>query len=266
MTWAARWATAAAILAAAPDVASAGAFTLEKGETKLFATAYVTSGDHYFDGRGRLRARDRLKKQELQLYVEHGLADGLTVFGAGALQRITVSGEERAQRSGLGRTELGARLRLAEPGAWIVSAQGGVVIAGAKRQEGLAAIGETDDQVDMRLLVARSFDAFARPAFLDVQAGYRTRSGDPANEIRVDATLGVRPAPRWLLLAQSFNVFGQGRWDGPYALKQRTHKVQAAALLDLTSTVTIYAAVFATPAARDALDERGAQLGIGYRF
>ncbi|WP_020185142.1 hypothetical protein [Methylopila sp. 73B] len=254
------------MLAATPDVAGAGAFTLEKSETKVFATAYVTSGDHYFDGRGRLKARDRLKKQDLQLYIEHGLADGLTVFGAGALERITVSGDERSQRSGLGRTELGVRVRLAEPGAWIVSAQGGVVIAGAKRSEGPAAVGETDDQVDLRLLVARSFDAFARPAFLDVQAGYRTRSGDPADEVRVDATLGVRPAARWLLLAQSFNVFGQGRWGGPYALKQRTHKVQAAALLDLTSTMTIYAAVFATPAARDALDERGAQLGIGYRF
>ncbi|WP_246482297.1 hypothetical protein [Methylopila capsulata] len=261
-----RWATAAAVLAATQGAACAGAFTLEKGETKLFATAYVTSGDHYFDGRGRLKARDRLRKQDFQLYAEHGLADGLTVFGAGALERITVSGAERSQRRGLGRTELGARVRLAEPGAWIVSAQGGVVIAGAKRSEGLAAIGETDDQVDMRLLVARSFDAFARPAFVDVQVGYRTRSGDPANEVRVDVTLGVRPAPRWLLLAQSFNVFGQGRWDGPYALKQRIHKVQAAALLELTAALTIYAAVFATPSARDALDERGAQIGIGYRF
>ena len=266
MVGAARGVLAVLLLAVSPDVANAGAFTLEKGETKVFVTGNVTSGDHYFDRDGRRKSRDRLKKKNFQIFVERGFTDALTLFASSAFERIDVSGEARSRRGGLGRTGLGARVRLAQPGAWIISAQAEVVIAGAKRAEGLAAVGETDDQADVRLLVARSFEAFGRPAFLDVQAGYRARSGDPANEARVDAALGVRPAPRWLLMAQSFNVFGQGRWDGPYALKQRTHKVQAAALLDVTSALTIYAAIFATPAARDALDESGAQVGIGYRF
>lgn len=256
----------AAWLLADAAPACAGAFTLRPGEAKLFVSGLVTAGDHYFDSRGKLRSRGRYRKYDLQAFAEYGLRDGLTVFGSSALEKISAKDGTTSTRKGLGRSELGARFRVFEAQGWIASAQASFTLAGARKSEGLAAVGETDDQLDLRGLVAHSFEAFGRHWFLDLQAGYRARSGDPADELRFDATLGARLAPRWLVLAQSFNTIGLARWKGPYALKQRIHKLQGAALFDLTERLTIYAAAFVTPIGKDALDERGGSLGIGYRF
>lgn len=254
------------IAALSPAEVSAGAFTLQEGEAKLFVSGLLTSGDQYFDRGGRLRPRASYRKYDLQGFLEHGFRDGLTLIASTTLERIYVIDSDRARRDGLGRSEFGLRARLLQENGWIVSAQGSVVIAGAKRNDGVAAIGETDDQFDVRGLVARTFDVFGKPAFLDLQAGYRFRSAEPADEARFDATFGVRASPRWLLLAQSFNTIGLGRWSGEYPLKQRIHKLQGAALFDMTQRLTLFSSFFVTPFGRDAMDERGGQIGFGYRF
>jgi hypothetical protein len=251
---------------AAPPPTVAGAFLLAEGEAKVFVSALLTTGNGYFDRKGRSRARGPYRKQDLQIFAEYGLTQRVTVVASTALQRIDARDEERSRRSGLGRSEIGARARIVQTGPWIAALQASAIIAGAKRKEGYAAVGETDHQIDVRGLVARSFELFGRPAFWDLQAGYRMRGGDPADEIRLDLSLGIRPSPRWLVMAQSFNTIGLGGWAGPHPLRQRIHKVQGAAFFDLTQSLTLYGAAFATPLGRDALDERGAVVGLGYRF
>lgn len=249
-----------------PSATRAGAYTLPGGEAKVFLSGLATAGDHYYDGAGRLKSRSRFKKWDLQVYGEYGVTGFVTLFASTALERIRIGGTDRSRRSGLGRSEFGARVKIVDADGWIASVQSSGVVAGAKNSRELAVVGETDDQLDVRALVARSFTAFERPVFIDVQAGYRVRSGDPADEFRFDATVGLRAWPRVLLLLQSFNTFGRGRWSGPFPLKQRIHKMQAGVLYDLDAAVSLFAAVFATPDARDALDERGVVLGVGYRF
>lgn len=246
--------------------AAAGAFTLEPGETKMFLTGVFNAGDHYFDSDGRLRKRETYRKYDLQLYAEHGLKDGLTAFGSAGLQRIRAKDGAMFEREGLGRTELGLRQRVFERDGWIVSVQGSAVIAGAKEGPSIAVVGETDDQLDGRLLFAKSFEVLGKPSFLDLASGYRLRGGDPADEVRLDATIGIRVAPRWLLMAQSFNTIGTGAWSGRYRLRQRIYKAQASAIFDLTERWSLIGAAFVTPAGEDALDERGATLGVGLRF
>lgn len=246
--------------------ACGGAYTLPEGEAKLFVSGLVTEGDHYFDGDGRRRERGRYAKYDLPAFLEYGLFDGLTLFGATGFQRIEADEGGRQSRQGLGRSESGARARLLNEGDWIASAQGSVVIAGARRKEGYAAIGETDDQIDIRGLIQRSFEAFGKQGFMDMQVGYRFRSDDPADEIRLDATIGLRVAPRWLALVQSFNTIGTGNWRGDYPLRQTMSKLQGAVLYDLTDKTQLFGAAFFTPYARDALDERGGSFGVGYRF
>ncbi|MET0313901.1 MAG: hypothetical protein ABW275_05865 [Hansschlegelia sp.] len=246
--------------------AYAGAYTLPPGEAKLFVSGLMTDGDRYFDTTGRRQARGRYTKYDTPIFVEYGFRDGVTLFGSSSLQRISAEDGGRHEREGLGRSELGARIRLLNEGAWIASAQGSVVIAGASGKEGVAAIGETDDQVDVRGLVQRSFEAFGMPGFADVEAGYRWRGKAPADEVRLDATVGLRVAPRWLALVQSFNTIGTGRWSGRYPLRQRIAKLQGALLFDLTERMQLFGAAFFTPYGRDAMDETGGQLGVGYRF
>lgn len=258
---------AAGLLAIVPGGdAEAGAFTLERGETKLFLLGTASSGDAYFDAKGRRRSRGDYKKRELQLFTEYGVRNWLTLFGSASLQKISAEAGLRDIRKGPGRSEIGARARLWSEGGWIVSVQASGLMAGARGEASVAAIGETDDQVDVRGLVARSFELCGRPAFLDVAAGYRFRSGDPADEIRIDASVGVRLLDRLLVIGQSFNQIGTARWAGPYPLKQRIHKLQAAALFDLTENLQLVGAAFFSPTGRDSLDEAGATLGLGVKF
>lgn len=259
-------ATVLAAFALLPSSARAGAFTLEPGETKFFATAQLTTGDEYFDRRGKTRPRGRYSKYDYQLYGEYGALDGLTMFGSSGFQKVKLKDGATFEREGLGRSELGARVRLFQRDDWIVSAQGSAIIAGAKDSGKLAVVGEADDQADFRGLVAHSFQAFGKPAFVDFGAGYRVRGGDPADEVRVDATFGVRPLDRLLLLAQSFNQVGTSRWSGPFALKQRIHKLQFGAIYDLTGNLSVIAAGLFSPFGRDTLNERGGTIGLGLRF
>ncbi|MFD1330664.1 hypothetical protein ACFQ4O_01470 [Methylopila musalis] len=246
----------------------AGAYTQPAGQGQAILSGYASEGAAYYDRRGRLKPRGRFSKRELQLYVEYGLTDAFTLVGAGALQRISSADEyETSRRQGFGRTEIGLRARLWTDGRWVVSAQGSGALGGAKRGDGFAAVGEQDDQLDARVLVARSFSAFGGDGFVDVAAGYRARFGDPADEARLDATLGWRKrGSRWLWLTQSFSAIGLGRWSGPYPLKQRTHKIQTGAVYDLRSWLFVHAAGFVSVAGRDSLDEKGAMLGVGCRF
>lgn len=243
----------------------AGAYTLPEGEVKLFVSALKTSGDRYFDHRGRLKSRPRFTKFDLQFFGEYGVTGFMTLFASTTTQSIQIKDDVRSRYFGLGRSEVGARIRVLDSSGWIASVQSSGVVAGT-RGRGLAVIGETDHQIDARGLIARNFTALGRPAFIDLQAGYRIRTGDPADELRVDATFGLRPLPSVLVLLQSFNTFGRERWRGPYPLKQRIHKVQIGALYDVSDAISLYAAGFMTPTARDALDEQGVVLGAGYRF
>lgn len=248
------------------SAAFAGAFTLEPGETKLFVTVMAMSGDRYFDRDGVLRSRGRYDKRELQLYGEYGIRDGLTAFGSTAFQKISIKDFETERRDGFGRTEAGLRLRLWQGGGWIVSIQGSAAVAGAKESARFTVVGESDDQLDARALVARTFEVFGKPGFMDMAVGYRARFGDPADEIRFETTVGVRPAARWELMAQSFNSIGTSRWRGPLPIRQRTQKLQGLAIYALTEHLSLVAAAFFTPAGRDALDERGGTLGIALKF
>lgn len=260
-----RGAAVACVFALSVSAAHPAAFLMRQGEGAVTVSGYQTSGDEYYDQAGGLKSRGRFRKQEAQVFLEYGLTAALTLIAAAPYQRISVRAPKDG-REGLGRSEFGVRTKLGEIGGWIVSTQSSMLVAGARHGRGPALIGETDDQIDVRGLVARSFDLFGASAFVDVQAGYRFRTADPADEVRIDATLGWRLYPRLLLLAQSFNQIGVARWEGPIPLKQRIHKIQGALLFDLTEEVSVFGAAFGMPRGRDALDERGGTVGVTYRF
>ena len=103
------------------------------------------------------------------------------------------------------------------------------------------------------------------PAYVDVQLAQRFRSAGPPNEFRADFTLGMRPVPQWLLLAQSFNVFSEGA-GGPFFPSYDYHKLQLGVAYDLTPQWSLMAAAFTTFSGRNALQEDGATIGAWYRF
>lgn len=105
--------------------------------------------------------------------------------------------------SGRGPVELGVRWTAWRGERSVVALYVGAAEAGAGRNAGYATPGQGSLDLEVRALVGRSAIWRKREVFVDLQVARLKRQG-LADETRFDATLGLRPARRWLLLAQTY--------------------------------------------------------------
>jgi hypothetical protein len=248
-----------------PAAAHAGAWTQPQGAGQVVTTGTASTATEAFGPDRELRSTPRYSKFEMQALMEYGVSDWLTVMAAPGFQSVHIASPVSARRTGLGYTELGARLRLTQGENWVLSGQGIVRVPGTFDAGNPAAVGYTGVEVDVRGLFGASFAAFGRPAFVDLQLAQRFRDGGPPNEARVDLTFGLRTARKWLLLAQSFNVISEGSGSALF-LSYSYHKLQLSALYQLDTQWAVQAGLVSTFAGRNALQENGLVLGAWYRF
>jgi len=255
-----------AILALPSDVLAA-AWTLPAGQGQAIVTGTMSTSDQAFDGSSLIQPAPRYDKLELQGLLEYGVTDRLTAMVAPSLQHIDIA-TPSAQRSGLGYTEFGGRYQLLKADAWVFSVQTTMRIPGTFDKSNPAAVGYTDPQVDVRGLLGYSFSAGSMPAFVDLELAQRFRLGgadDAPSEIHADVTLGLRVAPRWLLLAQSFSVISEGS-GGPVFPAYDYHKLQLSAVYDVSQALSLQLGGFSTYAGRNAIQENGIITGAWFRF
>jgi len=213
----------------------------------------------------KLQPIPRYSKDEAQALIEYGVTNWFTAMFQPSLQHVDIGAPINAQRSGLGYTDIGGRARIWSDASWVVSAQATFRIPGVFDKTNPAAIGYTDPEIELRALAGYSFKMATLPAFIDMEVAQRYRIGGPPNEFRTDITFGVRPAEKWLLLAQSFNVGseGAGTWGfGSFAY----HKFQLSAVYSLTPAVSLQLGGYSTCWGRNALQENGLVVGAWYKF
>jgi hypothetical protein len=245
--------------------ALAGAWTLDAGTGALVFTGTAMQSNNAFDSGSRLRSIPRYSKEEAQVLIEYGVTNWFTAMFAPSLQRVDIGAPFNAQRSGLGYTDIGGRALLWSDASWVVSAQATFRIPGVFDKSNPAAIGYTDSEIELRGLAGYSFKVGTLPAFVDLEVAQRYRLGGPPDEFRTDITFGIRPAEKWLLLAQSFNVLseGTGSWGfGSYAY----HKFQLSAVYAVTPTLSLQLGGYSTYWGRNALQENGLVVGAWYKF
>jgi hypothetical protein len=233
----------------APATAWAGAWTLDAGTGQL----------------GGLTPIPTYNKFEFTGLLEYGATDWLTLMVAPQFQHIDIAAPIDAARTGLGYTDLGARAKLLDWDQWVFSVQTTLRLPGTSDRDNPAAIGYTDTQVDVRALVGRSFRLGPWPAYVDLEVAQRFRTQGAPDEFRADFTLGVQPAPRWTVLAQSFNVIseGAGTWGYP---SYDYYKLQLSAVYALTPTVSLQLGGFTAYTGRNALQENGVVFGAWFKF
>lgn len=257
------WLVASA-LAAASGEAFGGAWTLDAGTGEAMVTATASQASRAFDASRSLVGTADTTKFELQALVEYGASDWATLIFSPSLQHIAIGAPVSASRSGPGYTDVGARLRLLQGDDWVFSAQTLVRLPGTRDMSNPAAAGYRDSEAELRALFGTNFQAGAWPAFVDVEIAHRWRAGPNPNEWRFDVTLGLEPAPRWLLLLQNFNVISAGAVVP--APSYDYSKLQISARYDLTEQWALQAGVFTTFAGRNALQENGVLVAVWYRF
>ncbi|MBM3552737.1 MAG: hypothetical protein FJX45_13455 [Alphaproteobacteria bacterium] len=271
------------VTAAAARPACAGAWLLPPGEGQAILTTTFADARKAYDANGRLIETPSYRKFETRVYVEYGVLDWLTVVAeggymnfsgaAGTYDRLNLLIDEAkaglplslqsppgASYEGLGLGALGARTLLFTWGDYIVSAQAGVRAASPAARRFL----DMRDAVqgDLRLLVGRPFELFGLAGFIDAQLGYRSR-GQNGDEIRADFTLGLRPLPPILLLAQSYSGFAPR--GGPAGVVA-AQKFQLSAVYDVSASLSLQIGAIAAIGGVNSPAERGLISALWWRY
>jgi protein XagA len=245
--------------------ALAGAWTLDAGVGQVLVSGTLSTSDLIFNPARQTQGAPRYNKFEAEALVEYGVTDRFTAIVGPGLQDISIAAPVNAQRFGLGYTELGGRYQLLQADSWVMSGQVLLRLPGTTDNANPAAIGYTDVQTDFRALLGHSFMLGSMPAFIDLEAAQRICTAGAPDEFHADLTLGVRPAPRWLLLIQSFNVVSEG--SGTWGFSSYDYeKAQLSVVYGVNAALSLQVGGFSTYAGRNALQENGLVLGVWYKF
>lgn len=265
------------VLGAAP--ALAGAWTLDRGKTSTFVASTFTYGDHGFDDDGNLVKVPEYQKFLLAGTLEYGVRPWLTAVLKGELREeraldavyttrlpsplfdpvevTDVTFYDRAAKS-YAAGGVGARVRLLQGAAWVVS---GEMLLGSGGLDS-AGFGAPSDgpYLETRALVGASRTILGRNAYADIALGYRYRfRDDDADEVLLDVTLGAQVLPRWMVLAQTFTTV---ETDG------ETYYTKAGGSLvySFNERLRIQAGVIGTVHGRNAIREVGGTLSFWWEF
>ncbi len=254
-----------AALVAPAAVAFGAAWTLPRGTGQAILTTSYTQGSQYLRADGGEQRLPEYRKAETSLLVQYGLTDALTLIAAPSVFAARTGGANPDSYAGLGYTDLGARARIWNDEAGVISLQALARIPGATNDRRPAQLGNTDTALDLRLLAGRAIAIGGTEGFVNLEAAYRARFNDAPNEWRFDLSLGLRPAPGWAVLAQSFNVISDGEGRGVYPSSWYS-KAQLSVLYDVAPGWTLQAGAFTTIAGENALRENGALLALWREF
>jgi hypothetical protein len=242
---------------------------LPDGTGQWLTTLTAASATSYLEGSAGLASTPRYNKDELSALVEYGVTDRLTAIFDPGLQHIDIAAPTSAERTGLGYTEFGGRYAFLESQdrTWVLSGQATLRIPGTTDTSNPAAIGYTDVESDLRILLGHSFTVAGRQAFFDLEAAERVRTAGLPSEFRADGTFGLWATPRWLLLAQSFNVVSEGAGNPAYTGGSYDYeKLQLSAVYKLTPVWSLQGGGYVTYAGRNSLQENGLVLGVWRQF
>ncbi len=184
-----------------PSVAQAGAWPQPNGDTQLIVTYEPGKADEGFDASGnKTIVLDTWKQNNLSLFVDHGVSEHLTLTAKVNYRDYTVGAESF---SGLSSIEAGGRWTLKRSDNFVFALGATVEGFGKGRRNDFDMTNKGGTDYDLRAYAGKSFRLLGKDAFVDLQAARHLRQYE-ANEWRVDATLGVKPSPEWMVMAQVF--------------------------------------------------------------
>lgn len=251
--------TLAALAAAAP--ATAGPWTLPKGEGQVIVKFEDMRADQGFDPDGELADLPAERRDTVvSVFAEYGLTPRLTLRFKGDWQ----SGQDAfVDYEGRGPLEIGVNWQVFRDARTAVALYGAVADGGEGRNAGYAPPGVGGQDWEVRASLGRSFGASrwvfrgATGGFVTLEAARRLRGGLP-DETRVDATLGLHFGEDWMLLNQAYG--GQADGGGPRWLSVETSLVRR------FGPWSVQAGWREALSGRETPDSRGPVIGLWRRF
>jgi hypothetical protein len=263
--------------AAGTSPAHAGAWTYAAGTGQVIFNNTYYRATHEFTKSGDRRSFSddgEFTKFEFNPWIEYGLRDDLTMVLNLFVRRVAFSNDFTDDTNfGIADPEIGLRYRLSPPDAKTVWAVQGLVKLPLSEPDATPPLGNEQTDVEARLLVGRSFSIGPRWGYWDVEVGYRFRDEEPADEIKLEATLGVSPIERWLLIGQFFGTVGLRNGTSIRIENNPTidpnydlYKVQLSIVYELTRSVRLQLGYLRDLAGRNTGAGEAALLAVWFRF
>lgn len=257
----------------------AGAWTLNRGETRTYSTTSFSYGKFAFDEDGNLVEVPEYKKYTFDGALEYGILDWLTGIARGELREETSYGEIYRDRFNdpifregetgpriifgertdtYGAIEGGARLRLLKGDLYVSSVE---AVVGSGSFDSNLTVNQSDGPfVEARALFGIGGPVWGQHTFFDAQAGYRARfDRDESDEVVLDLTVGVHLHPRWLLLGQTFSTFdvsGESHYT----------KAGGSVVYGINDRLKLEVGGLATVYGRNAIQELGGKVGFWWSY
>jgi hypothetical protein len=238
------------------SVAHAGPWTPARGHGQVILTGSFYRTEQLFDRDGDRLTFDfdgRFEKREFNPFIEFGLTDRLTLLLNLFMSKQQFSNQfSTLSNTGLGDSEVGLRLRLTRTDVPVLFAVQSVVKLATAEKGGEVALGNRQTDVDVRGVFGGSIGHGSQPPFWSVEAGFRKRTDGPADELKLDATLGVYVQRRIMLMAQlsgtkglknadQFDINGNPTLSPDYDL----YRLQGSAVFTLAPRLRLQAGGFA---------------------
>ena len=243
----------------------AGAWPLPVGHGQIIQTNIAVNAQKGFDGSGKLGLPVQFSKFEASVFWEHGFSEKLSLILASSFQDIKfIAGVDDVDFSGFGETEISVRRVMWRNTNSVVSAQMGVIFAGAGEVVSDADLGVRGTQYQMRLLAGRSFKLAGRDGFVDGQFAWQFRRKNIPDEWNLDLTAGWRPHPKWQILAQTFYVGGHAELG--LARSTSRLKLQTSLVYDQNHKTSYQIGVYKTVVGKNIIQEKAIFLSIWQRY
>jgi protein XagA len=244
-----------------PQIAAAGAWLVPVGESLLITKFETASADETFDARGKRQPLSNWAARDFSVYGERGFSKGITLYARANLQSLKTPAD---RYKGFGVLEVGGRVNLWDSDWSTIAIGAGVEDLGDGRRNDFDTQRAKGTDKEIRLYGGHSFRLKGRAeAFVELQTARRWRSAD-ADQWRVDFSLGLKPSPQWLLMAQTWaGKTDRASWGRAVWVNQ---ELSAARYFGPKKSLTVQLAVRQTVYGENTPRVRAVSLSLWKRF
>ena len=192
------------------EQALAGAWVQEKDHGLSITTIRRYESDEFWDQDRRRHSSPRYRKLEMNQWAEYGVVEDFTMGVNASIPYIEAEGQ--GSNFGLGDVEGLGRYRIWKNDNSVLSTQLLVKIPDAYEHDKLPLLGQGQYDLEWRLLYGRAGILSGGKNgewYGNVEGAFRKRFGPPADEIRVEWTVGWKtPNRKWEINLKQENILG----------------------------------------------------------
>ena len=247
-----------------PELAWAGAWTLDRGQVQIISGTTFSRASRRFDNAGKPSQQVAFDKLLVQNSFEYSLTNAVTLYVAPEYVTAQSAGEGQAAiRAHSAAVEAGVRILLLTR-IGMFSIQGSGKSAGAFDMS-VSAYKASGSQAELRLLYGRNYKLLGLDGFADLQVAERWIRRPRPNEMAIDATLGLWLSPKTLAMFKSYNIVSGGGGQAPYTF-YRMHKLELSVVRRITKRWSLQIGAFVSPLGQNIVAEQGIGTALWYRF